>query len=226
MKCLDLEYIDRNTFLVDCIERGDDTNLGKNYIYIVKKGDPPVITSYHWNSRKYKTVNDRKVQYHVYNAQNIGEGGVSDEVPLRILLRGQYAYGTPGSSITNLDGDCMIELLTNNDQNEFVETNQILDRNLLIKDLQIKAEDQENFKFKMIDFKIMPNGDIYVLDAQNGIYIYFVTSRSEFKFKRKIEIGADLAYAFDVNNKIDLEGNNHVHIAVVHQKSVVEYIDG
>ena len=62
----------------------------------------------------------------------------------------------------------------------------------------------------------MPNGDIYVLDAYNGIFVYYVNSKSEFKFKRKIDVGADLAYAFDVNNKIDYEGVSHVHIAVVH----------
>ncbi|CAD8204674.1 unnamed protein product [Paramecium pentaurelia] len=225
MKCLDLEYIDRDTFLVDCIEPGDDTKPGKNYVYIIKKGEPPIITEKTFDSIKYKIVNDRKVQYHVYNAQNIGDG-FSDEEPLRILLRGQYAYGTPGSSITNLDGDCIIDLLKNNAQNEIVETDKHLDKKQLIQDLGIKPEDQENFKFTLIDFKIMPNGDIYILDAYNGIYIYFVNSKFEFKFKRKIDVGTDLAYAFDVNNKIDYEGINHVHIAVVHQKSVIEYIDG
>lgn len=62
----------------------------------------------------------------------------------------------------------------------------------------------------------MPNGDIYVLDAYNGIYVYYVNSKSEFKFKKKIDSGTDLAYAFDVNNKIDFEGINHIHIAVLH----------
>lgn len=85
----------------------------------------------------------------------------------------------------------------------------------MIQDLGIKPEDKDNFKFTLIDFKIMPNGDIYVLDAYNGIYIYFVNSKSELKFKKKIDIGMGLAYAFDVNNKIDKEGINHVHIAIV-----------
>lgn len=49
----------------------------------------------------------------------------------------------------------------------------------------------------------MPNGDIYILDAYNGIYIYYINSKSEFKFKSRINIGDELAYAFDVNNKID-----------------------
>lgn len=65
MKCLDLEYIDRDTFLVDCIEPQEQTGEGpvpgKNYVYIVKKGEPPVIESEFTYSRKYLTVTDRKV---------------------------------------------------------------------------------------------------------------------------------------------------------------------
>lgn len=61
MKCLDLEYIDRDTFLVDCIEPGDDTKPGKNYVYIIKKGEPPIITVKTFDSIKYKIVSDRKV---------------------------------------------------------------------------------------------------------------------------------------------------------------------
>jgi hypothetical protein len=71
LKCLDLEYVDRDTFLVDCIEKSSDplVTYGQNYVYFVKKGEPPVIKEDKVpNARAYPYVTDRKVQYHVYNS--------------------------------------------------------------------------------------------------------------------------------------------------------------
>lgn len=35
-----------------------------------------------------------------------------------------------------------------------------------------------------------------------------------------------MAYAFDVNNKIDWNGISHLHVVVMHKNLVVEYVDG
>jgi hypothetical protein len=56
-------------------------------------------------------------------------------------LRGQYAYGSPDSSPLNLDGNCIIELLQNNKDNDITDANIHLDRGKLIADLNIPAED-------------------------------------------------------------------------------------
>lgn len=72
----------------------------------------------------------------------------------------------------------------------------------------------------------MPNGDVYVLDAFNGIYVYYIKDDSSWKYKKKYDIGTEMAYAFDVNNKIDWNGISHLHIVVMHKNLVVEYVDG
>lgn len=61
MKCYDLEYVDRNTFLVDCMERETDAP-GKNYVVFVTKGDPFTVKMEEVpNHYGYDIVSDRKV---------------------------------------------------------------------------------------------------------------------------------------------------------------------
>lgn len=44
------------------------------------------------------------------------------------------------------------------------------------------VEDLENFTFSLIDFKVFPNGLIYILTAKNGVYILELLGNGELAF--------------------------------------------
>lgn len=62
--------------------------------------------------------------------------------------------------------DSIIETFMVNSKGEAVNTGYVLDgttMGLLLGDL--------NFQLRLVDWKVLGNGDIYILDAQHGIFV-------------------------------------------------------
>jgi len=70
-----------------------------------------------------------------------------------------------------------------------------------------------------MDFSVEPNGDIYILDAYNGIYVLTINNGMEWVFKDWITTPfVAMAYAFDFNYLLKNDGTYQKHLIVVYEK--------
>lgn len=129
-------------------------------------------------------------------------------------MRGSVAYGTDKGTPAKLDTDCIVEVFKVDANNVITDTLHHLDKSVIADD--VNAPDHENFKFQLVDFKIQTNGDIYILDAANGIYVYRLTSVGNWVFKEWIQTMAGTAYAFDFNYRLNADGSYYKHLVVLY----------
>ncbi|CAD8138370.1 unnamed protein product [Paramecium pentaurelia] len=225
--CFDLEYINPELWLVDCAEISSIKDQPmKNYLYLVTKNDTSdtVVRQEVPNHQKYKSIKGRKFQYHVYFKTNMGEENGSEapqpKQPIRMLLRGQQAFNSETGNSTVLDSDCSIDLLIKTDDGTIKDTGNILNKT------RISADTQKTVNFTLIDFKIMPNGRVYILDQTEGIYVYKVTEEGDWKYVQTLSYNGKVkAYAFDVNNRLLEDGNSELHIAILYESNLMTFLN-
>ncbi|CAD8142567.1 unnamed protein product [Paramecium octaurelia] len=222
--CFDLEYINRDLFIVDCAERNSATPTQpmKNYLYVVDKLDSPITASGKRvevsNHKQYKQVKGRKIQYHVYYKKGTGEEFGVDRPqppsPIRMLLRGQQAFNSETGNATVLDHDCFIDIVIRFDNETFQEAG-ILDKT------KISADTKQTVNFTLIDFKVQPNGDVYILDADQGIYVYKVTEDGQWVYAKTIQTLNQKAYAFDVVDLLNDDGYSELALVVLYESNLL-----
>ncbi|CAD8054095.1 unnamed protein product [Paramecium sonneborni] len=228
LDCFDLEYINPELWLVDCAERSSDTNqVMKNYLYFVTQDDSPDTVKRQEvpNHQQYKQIKGRKFQYHVYYKSNMGQDNNGFDAPqpkqpIRMLLRGQQAFNSETGNQTILDNNCSIDLLIKVDNGSIIDTGNILNKTRISNDIK------KSVNFTLIDFKIMPNGRVYILDQTEGIYVYKVTEDGDWKYDSTLQLnGKAKAYAFDVNNRLLEDGDSYLHIAILYESNLMTFIN-
>ncbi|CAD8136573.1 unnamed protein product [Paramecium octaurelia] len=226
--CFDIEYINPELWIVDCAERSQTDQPMKNYLYFVNQNDSPDTAFANRqevpNHQQYKSIKGRKFQYHVYYKTNMGEenelGAPQPKQPIRMLLRGQQAFNSEKGTLTVLDNDCSIDLLMRNDDGIIKDTGNVLDKT------RISTDVKKTVNFTLIDFKVMPNGQVYILDQTEGIYVYKVTEEGDWKYVKTLQYNGKVkAYAFDVNNRLLEDGNSYLHIAIVYEQNIMTYLN-
>ncbi|CAD8135596.1 unnamed protein product [Paramecium octaurelia] len=224
--CFDIEYINPDLWIVDCAERNaaNPTQPMKNYLYQVDQLDTPGTAGNKRqevaNHKQYKQVKGRKIQYHVYYKRGTGEEiGVGVDrpqppSPIRMLLRGQQAFNSETGNYTVLDTDCSIDLLIRLDNGTMKDTS-VLDKT------KISADTKQTVNFTLIDFKVQPNGDVYILDADQGIYVYQVTEDGQWVYVKTIQTLNQKAYAFDVVEMLNEDGFSELALTVLYESNLL-----
>ncbi|CAD8046367.1 unnamed protein product [Paramecium sonneborni] len=222
--CFDIEYINPDLWIVDCGEKDNlvPTKPMKNYLYQVdKKDSPSTLVGKRQevaNNKQYKQVKGRKIQYHVYYKKGSGEEIGLDRPqppnPIRMLLRGQQAFNSETGNSTVLDHDCSIDLLIRLDNGTMKDTS-VLDKT------KISADTKQDVNFTLIDFKIQPNGDVYILDADQGIYLYRVTEDGQWVYVKTIQTLNQKAYGFDVVEMLNQDGYSELAIAILYESNLI-----
>ncbi|CAD8043970.1 unnamed protein product [Paramecium primaurelia] len=222
--CFDIEYINPDLWIVDCAEKNDNppTQPMKNFIYFVEKTDSPDVVANKRqevaNHKQYKQVKGRKIQYHVYYKKGTAEENGVDRPqppsPIRILLRGQQAFNSETGNTTVLDNDCSIDLLIRLDNGTLKDTS-VLDKT------KISEDTKQTVNFTLIDFKVQPNGDVYILDADWGIYLYKVTEEGQWVYVKTIQTLNQKAYGFDVVEMLNEDGYYELAIAVLYESNLL-----
>lgn len=67
-----------------------------------------------------------------------------------------------------------------------LENGTTYDTGYVLDKTRISTDTKRTVNFTLIDFKIMPNGDVYILDAYEGIYVYRVTEIGDWKYIKTI----------------------------------------
>ncbi|CAD8100479.1 unnamed protein product [Paramecium primaurelia] len=196
LDCYDLEYIAEKTFIVDCskIVKG----VAHNVLYYVNNGD-----SYEYLIEEALVKANHGRLLGSYKVK--GQGGKE----FRYLIR-----ATPSYSILqdgSLSGDSLLEVFLLNDKGQPSNTGYVLDGVTM----SWLLNKQYDFEFNIVDMKVLENGDIYLLDAQYGIFIVNFIPNGTFSLKKQIDTGMGFAYAFDRNIFLRRDGTYTENIAVL-----------
>lgn len=98
-------------------------------------------------------------------------------------------------------------------------------RTLTKKDLaKLLKVEEANMKFSLMDFKIQPNGHVYILDAYNHIIILSINTAYDWVFVDWIQTPyAAISYAFDFNYRLRTNGGKDQHLVVVYKNQMNVY---
>lgn len=133
----------------------------------------------------YKNIiaNDNSGGYKVVDARKI----IINEFPQskkKLLLRAEPAYASEFADLTKdppvLDTNCELEVFRIINQIEPEETPVLILKKSTL--ASMVGADPATFQFSLIDFSVEPNGDIYILDALNGIYVVTINAGLEWVF--------------------------------------------
>ncbi|CAD8135600.1 unnamed protein product [Paramecium octaurelia] len=221
--CFDLDFLTNNKIVVDCYQQDlDDQTKGYTNGFIVVDIASPdeyaLFPNEHPQGYNYNYTEYRKILFHNYTYSNRDRQA--------LLFRGEPAWATEHADLiqNKLDDDCELEVYRFD--NKFQLSNPapvaVLTKTVLAKLLGTSETTQ---KFYLIDFQLEPNGDIYVLDAFNGVYVlYFESAQLEWKLKTHIRPPyLTPCYGFDFNYLIGAEGNVTQHLVLVFENSVNFY---
>ncbi|CAD8046821.1 unnamed protein product [Paramecium sonneborni] len=152
----------------------DCTNLNKSYFVEV---DTSGNVTFIENNQKYDSPSIRKILVHTFNYETGS---------LQLILRGQYQEG----------------------KGSFIEVFQIKNGNITTdpwltldsESLATLLNQQSTFNFVFLDMQIEPNGDIFILDSFNGIYVLKILQAQKWLVKEwsRLNYGQQI-YAFDFN---------------------------
>ncbi|CAD8138366.1 unnamed protein product [Paramecium pentaurelia] len=152
----------------------DCKSLDKNYFVEV---DTSEKVTYIENIQKFDAPSIRKLLVHTFQYVTGSQ---------QFIIRGQYQQGK-GS---------LVEVFQVKDGNITVEPWLTLDS----ESLAILLNQQETFNFVLLDMQVEPNGDIFILDSFNGIYVLKILQSQKWLVKEwsRLNFGQQV-YAFDFN---------------------------
>ncbi|CAD8198558.1 unnamed protein product [Paramecium pentaurelia] len=196
LDCYDIEYIFDKTFIVDCSKIVGNTI--KNVLYYVNDGD-----SYEY------LIEEALVQ--AKHGRLLGQYKVKGQSgqEYRYLVRATPSYSA--SQDGSISGDSLLEVFLLNNKGQPSNTGYVLDGLTM----SLLLNKQYDFEFNIVDMKVLENGDIYLLDAQYGIYVVNYIPNGTFQLKKFIETGMGFAYAFDRNIFLRRDGTYSENIAVL-----------
>ncbi|CAD8043968.1 unnamed protein product [Paramecium primaurelia] len=221
--CFDLDFLTNTKIIVDCYQQDlDDQKKGYTNGFIVVDIASPdqyaLFPNEHPQGYNYNYTEFRRIFFHNYTYSNRDRQA--------LLFRGEPAWATEHADLVQnkLDDDCELEVYRFD--NKFQLSNPapvaVLTKKVLANLLGTSEETQ---KFYLIDFQLEPNGDIYVLDAFNGVYVlYFESANLEWKLRTHIKPPyLTPCYGFDFNYLQGEEGNVTNHLVLVFENSVNFY---
>lgn len=215
-ECFDLDFITPTIFLADCTQTLPGEGLKNGFLIVDATNHTYENIVSNENPKGYKKTLDRKIVIHEFS-YTLGHGlGASKN---KLLIRGEPAYASEFSDLTKtppvLDSDCEIEVFRITGVTPSEKATLILDKNTLA---GFVKRDPATFKFTLIDFQVEPNGDIYILDAYNGVFILTINAGMEWVYKDWIAAPyVALAYAFDFNYLLLADGTYQKHLVMVYE---------
>ncbi|CAD8054089.1 unnamed protein product [Paramecium sonneborni] len=152
----------------------DCKNQNKNYFVIVDTSKNVTLIE---NNQTYDAPSIRKLLVHTFSYDNNS---------LQLIIRGQYQEGK-GS---------LIEVFQFKDGNISKDPWLTLDS----ESLAILLNQQSTFNFVLLDMSVEPNGDLFILDSFNGIYVLKILQTQKWLVKQWSRLNyEEQIYAFDFN---------------------------
>ncbi|CAK72596.1 unnamed protein product (macronuclear) [Paramecium tetraurelia] len=159
----------------------DCKNLDKNYFVEV---DTTEKVTFIENIQKFDAPSIRQLLVHTFEYVTGSQ---------QFIIRGQYQEGK-GS---------LVEVFQVKDGNITVEPWLTLDS----ESLAILLNQQQTFNFVLLDMQVEPNGDLFILDSFNGIYVLKILQSQKWLVKEwsRLNFGEQI-YAFDFNYLFTQDG--------------------
>ncbi|CAD8123506.1 unnamed protein product [Paramecium sonneborni] len=208
LSCLGVDYLNKDQFILDCIDSQKLPFTNKLFI-VDKNGNSRIHQNGNYNNYK---VNTKRISQSIVFTNKLGHEHT-------FFFRATPAYATEK---TGLDQSSLLEVF-------YIESDgtprlqSVLDAPTLgvITDVQ----NPEKFIFSLIDFKVFPNGLIYILTAKDGIYVLEFLGNGEFAFVERIVTSKDQAYEFDVDYLLQEDGTIKEVIAILYN-DYVQVVEG
>ncbi|CAD8094162.1 unnamed protein product [Paramecium primaurelia] len=208
LSCLGVDYLNKDQFILDCVDSQKLPFTNKFFI-VDKNGNSRIHQNGNYNNYK---VNTKRISQTVVFTNKLGHEHT-------FLFRSTPAYAT---QTTGLDQSSLLEVF-------YIESDgtprlqSVLDAPTLgvITDVQ----NPEKFIFQLIDFKVFPNGLIYILTAKDGIYVLEFQGNGEFGFIERIVTSKDQAYEFDVDYLLQDDGTVKEVIAILYN-DYIQVVEG
>ncbi|CAD8145894.1 unnamed protein product [Paramecium pentaurelia] len=233
--CHDLDFLTNYLIVIDCQQPDldDVVHLGyHNGFIVVDLQDSQhydISPNEHPKGFNYNYTEDRKIAFHNFSfstSEEDLEGGVGAD-KISLLFRAEPAWATEFADLANdkLDEDCELEVYKYSNKKFSSTPVAYLTKVELAALLGTNSTTQ---KFAIMDFQLEPNGDIYVLDGENGVYVLQFTSQAlEWKLKEHISFPyVTKSYGFDFNYLINNDGTITRHMVLVFKDKANFYENG
>ncbi|CAD8204678.1 unnamed protein product [Paramecium pentaurelia] len=212
--CFDADFVTETTIIVDCTTAL--AGIANGFIFIdVKTGEKHIQNND--NPHNYNKTKARRIATLNYT----GKSSDGFSAPAKsYLFRGEPAWATENNTQDKLDKDCELEVFLIDIKSE-VDQKYVAMLNVTILKTLL-PEPVENFS--LIDFQVEPNGELYVLDAFNGVYVLELTNTNQFKLLQHFENPSkEQIYAFDFNYLGNPDGTYTQHLVLAYKNKVVVF---
>ncbi|CAD8054081.1 unnamed protein product [Paramecium sonneborni] len=234
--CHDLDFLTNYLIVIDCQQPDldDPVHLGyHNGFIVVDLQDSQhydISPNEHPQGYNYNYTEDRKIAFHNFSfstsEEDQEEGGLGAD-KISLLLRAEPAWATEHADLgrDQLDDDCELEVYKFSNKKFSSTPVAYLTK---IELAALLGTDPTKQKFSIIDFQLEPNGDIYVLDGENGVYVLKFTSQAlEWKLKEHISFPyITKSYGFDFNYLVNNDGTTTRHLVIVFKDKANFYENG
>ncbi|CAD8121096.1 unnamed protein product [Paramecium sonneborni] len=199
INCFDVDFSSTQQYLVDCQRKVvlQNETILENIFFVLSK-DGSKIQSF-----------TEKAYIQTFKQRSIGQYIITNAIG----VTHQYLFRfTPAYSIrldSELADDSLVEVYLMSESGEPQNTNFVLDKAVLAESLGVPS-----VNFSLVDYSVQPNGDIYLLDAYNGLYIVNYLPNGEWKIQNVIYPRTGQSFAFSVNSFIK-EDETLAHFIVV-----------
>ncbi|CAK68643.1 unnamed protein product (macronuclear) [Paramecium tetraurelia] len=197
--CFDVDFTNTQQYIVDCQKQvvQDDKIILQNIFFVLSK-----------DGTKNQVFTEKAI-FQTYKQRFLGQYTVTNALGIthQYLFRVTPAYAV--SLDSELASDSLVEVYLISASGEPQNTNFVLDKAVLADTLGVPKID-----FSLVDFSVQPNGDIYLLDAFNGLYIVKYLPNGEWEVQNIVYPRTGQAFAFSVNSFIK-EDESLAHVIVV-----------
>ncbi|CAK68655.1 unnamed protein product (macronuclear) [Paramecium tetraurelia] len=214
--CFDADFVTETTIIVDCTTAL--AGIANGFIFVdLKTGEKHIQNND--NPHNYNKTKARKIATLNYTAKSSEYDQVAAPAQ-SFLFRGEPAWATENNTQDKLDTDCELEVFLLNPKSEEDQKYVAMLNTTILKTLLPEPVD----KFSLIDFQVEPNGELYVLDAFNGVYVLKLTNANQFQLRQHFENPSkEQIYAFDFNYLSNPDGSYTQHLVLAYKNKVVVY---
>ncbi|CAK84004.1 unnamed protein product (macronuclear) [Paramecium tetraurelia] len=208
LSCLGVDYLSKDKFILDCID-SQKLPFTNKFFVIDKNGNSKIHQNGNYNNYR---VNTKRISQTIVFTNKLGHDHT-------FLFRSTPAYATQS---TGLDVSSLLEVFYI-DSEGTPRLQSVLDAPTL--GVITEVSNPEKMSFSLIDFKVFPNGLVYILTARDGVYILEFLGNGEFGFIDRIVTSKDQAYEFDVDYLLQEDGTVKEVIAIMYN-DYIQIVEG